>query len=149
MSEKRKLPPGIVGSVDELAAALGYHRRTVQEWKSKPGFPSWSNGQYDLVKVDRWRHGYEFTEDDNAGALLEDMDNRAEALIRDLKHIQPGLVQSLPEDQRDAFSALLEKTIGNVVKDAFDGSSEYFYSEFYRDYEGNPAAAALPEVAKS
>ena len=137
MSEKQKLPPGIVGSMDELAAALGVHRRTVFEWRHKHNFPTWGNGQYNIIAVDRWRHGYQFIEDDNPGALLDDMDHSTQALIESLKAMQPELVQSLPEDQQDAFSVLLDETIGNAIKDAYSGSNDYFYTDFY--VKGEPA----------
>lgn len=136
VKEKPALPPGVVGSVDEVAAAIGVHRRTVQEWKAKPGFPSWSNGRYNLIEIDRWRNGYAFLEDDNPGSLLSDMDSRAEALIESLKAIQPELVRALPEGVQDTFADLLEETIGNAIKDAYSGDLEYFYSEFYK---GEPA----------
>lgn len=132
MSEKKKLPPGIVGSMDELAAALGVNRRTVFEWRHKHGFPTYGTGQYNIIAVDRWRHGYQFVEDDNPGALLDDMDHSTQALIESLKAMQPELVQSLPESVQDAFSTLLDKTIGDAIKDAYSGSNDYFYTDFYK-----------------
>lgn len=130
---KKELPAGIVSSLDALAVAMGYHRRSLCEWSHKPGFPRLPNGTYRIVDVDRWKHGYSFIEDDNPGALLNDMDNRAEHLIRSLKDIQPKLVESLPESERERFSALLDEMIGEAVRDAFEGGdSDYFYSEFYK-----------------
>lgn len=123
---KTKLPAGVLGSVDEVAAAIGVHRRTIQEWKHKPDFPEWSNGHYNVIKIERWRHGYRFIEDDNASALLDDMDHRTSALIQSLIDIQPGLVQGISEDQQATFAALLDETIENAIKEAFsDGPSEY------------------------
>jgi hypothetical protein len=130
--EKPALPPGVVGSVDEAAAAIGVHRRTLQEWKAKSDFPSWSNGHYNIVKIDRWRRGHRFLEDDNAGALLEDMDNRAQAMIETLKAMQPELVQRLSEASQDDYAALIDDAIGSAVKDAFTGGDEYFYTGFYQ-----------------
>lgn len=134
MAQKRKraLPPGIAGSVDELASAIGVHRRTMQEWKSKEGFPSWSEGYYNIVKVDRWRNGYAFLEDDNPGSVLDDMDKRTQLLIESLKKLQSELVESLPQGQQAAFAVQLDKAIGNAVKDAFgEGDSAFLYTDFY------------------
>ncbi|QDT89157.1 helix-turn-helix domain-containing protein [Gimesia algae] len=131
--ERPALPPGIVGSVDELAAAIGVHRRTVQEWKAKHDFPSWSNGRYNIVKVDRWRHGYNFIENDNPSSLLDDMDHRTQALIESLKSLQSGLVQKLSEAHQDDYASILDEAIGGAVKDAYsEGDSDYFYTDFYK-----------------
>ncbi len=133
MAEKKKLPPGFVGSVDEVAAAIGVHRRTVQEWKAKQDFPSWSNGNYNVIQIDRWRNKRRYMDDENfnMGTLLEDMDKRTELLIESLKAMQPDLVQSLPEDQQAAFATLLDETMGNAVKESFDGELGYFYRDYY------------------
>lgn len=132
MAEKKSLPPGVVSSMDSLAAVLGVHRRTVCEWRHKDGFPT-SNGNYNIIAVDRWRHGYSFIDEDNPSSLLNDMDNRTQALIESLRELQPELVQSLPENQQAAFAELLDEAIGNAVKDAFgEGDSSYFYEDFYK-----------------
>ena len=135
MTKNKSLPPGIVGSADELAAAIGVHRRTIQEWKVKQDFPSWSNGRYNIVEVDRWRNKCRFMDDENfnISSLLEDVDNRVMALFESLKELQPALVQSLPDDHQAEFTALLDETIGNAVRDAFgEGDSSYLYEEYYR-----------------
>ena len=135
MTKNKSLPPGIVGSADELAAAIGVHRRTIQEWKVKQDFPSWSNGRYNIVEVDRWRNNCRFMEDENfnISSLLEDVDNRIMALFESLKALQPVLVQSLPEGQQGEFAALLDEAIHSAVKNAFsEGDSSYLYEEYYR-----------------
>jgi hypothetical protein len=45
------------------------------------------------------------------------MDCRAEHLLKALKELQPGLLESLPEDQRERFAHLLDKAIGDAIRD--------------------------------
>lgn len=132
MEEKKKLPPGVVSTVENLAAAIGVHRRTVQDWKHKENFPIRSDGTYDIVQIDRWRRHFKFEDEDNVTSTLNDMDHRTQLLIESLKAMQPDLVQSLPEDQQTAFATLLDETIGNAVKESFDGEVGYFYRDYYK-----------------
>lgn len=133
---KKDLPAGVVNSLDALAAALGFHRRTCSEWRHKDGFPRRNDNTYHIVEVERWRVGHRFldlNEDPKeAACLLNDMDNRAEHLIKSLKDIQPKLVESLPESERERFAALLDETIGAAVSDSFDGDLHWFYRDYYK-----------------
>ena len=131
MTKKRDLPPGVVSSVDDLAAALGYHRRTVQSWKSIEGFPTRIDGKYEILKVHFWKEKYWQTHQDTQ-ADLDDMWQRAYDLIVSLREIQPELIQSLPESERAAFAGRLRDTIGKAIQGAFTGDmSTHFYVESY------------------
>ena len=131
---KKDLPAGVVNSLDALAAALGFHRRTLSEWTHRDGFPRRQDNTYHIVQIERWRVGHRFIEDNpqEAACLLDDMDTRCKHLLEQLKEMQPKLAESLPEDQRAAFSALLDETIGGAVKDSFDGDCEWFYRDYYK-----------------
>lgn len=136
--KQEQLPPGVVPTIEQLAVALKVHRRSIGTWKHKPDFPQRSDGSYDVVEVDRWRHGYRFYSDGNVNvsSLLDDADHRAEHLVKCLKDIQPKLVESLPESQQPAFAALLDKTISEAIQDAYNGDSAFMYEDIYLNYEG-------------
>lgn len=133
---KKEHPPGIVGTITDLAIAIGVHRRTCQDWSCRPNFPRRPNGTFSIVAVERWRKGYSFMDDDNQGALIDDLDHRAEHLLKALKDMQPGLIQSLPEDQQGPFAELLEQTISAAIQDAYDGNSAFLFEDYYQNYEG-------------
>lgn len=130
-TKNRDLPPGVVSSVDDLAAALGYHRRTVQEWKSQESFPTRIDGNYEILKVHFWKEKYWQTHEDTQ-ADLDDMWERAYDLIVSLREMQPELIQSLPESEQGKFSVLLRDSIGQAIQEAFTGDMEtHFYTESY------------------
>ena len=131
MTKKRDLPPGVVSSVDDLAAALGYHRRTVQEWKSQESFPIRPDGNYEILRVHFWKEKYWQTHQDTQ-ADLDDMWERAYDLIVSLREMQPELIQSLPESEQETFAGCLRDTIGKAIQEAFTGDmSTHFYFESY------------------
>lgn len=131
MTKKRDLPPGVVSSVDDLAAAMGYHRRTVQAWKSLEGFPIRSDGNYEILRVHEWREKRYFSEKLNYDDY-QDISNRSHELVQSLFDIQAGLIQSLPESERDAFVVRLRDGIGDAILDAFkDGLEASYYIESY------------------
>lgn len=134
--KQEKLPPGVVATIEELAVALGVHRRTIGSWKHKTNFPQRSDGMYHCVHVEQWRRGYRFIDEEpqEAASQLSDMDCRAEHLLKALKELQPGLLESLPEDQRERFAPLLDKAIVDAIRDSYDGECSFF-REYY---EGAP-----------
>lgn len=144
MTKKRDLPPGVVSSVDDLAVALGYHRRTVQEWKSKNGFPIRHDGNYEILRVHEWREKRWFseklTQDD-----YWDVANRTHELIDMLFDMQSGLVESLPEDMQETFAVQLRDAIGNAIKKAFDGDydASYYAESYVAKYDEDEACRIL------
>lgn len=131
-TKNRDLPPGVVSSVDDLATALGYHRRTLQEFKSREGFPiRATDGNYEILAVWKWKQD-NWKADEVTEAELMDMENRTHDLIDSLREMQPELIHSLPESAQDAFSELLRDTIGKAIQSAFAGPLETsFYTEGY------------------
>lgn len=142
MAKRKDLPPGVVSSLDQLAVALGYHRRTLCEWVHHEGFPTRLDGNYEILQVDKWRRGLQVnTDGESIMSDLVDTEQRIHALIDSLLEMQPELVQGLPESDQDAFAVRLRETIGKAIQDAFAGPLEFsYYNESYlRVHESEPA----------
>lgn len=138
MAKRKDLPPGVVSSLDQLAVALGYHRRTLCEWVHREGFPIRPDGNYEILQVDRWRRGLHVnTDGESVMADLCDTEQRIHVLIESLREMQPELVQCLPEGDQDGFAVRLSETIGKGIQDAFAGPLEHsYYNESYlREHE--------------
>lgn len=55
-AKTKTLPPGVVGTLRDLAAAALVSTKTVSEWRSRPGFPVEADGTYDVWAVSVWWH---------------------------------------------------------------------------------------------
>lgn len=134
-ANNQKLPPGVVPTIEELAVALGVHRRSIQSWRHKPDYPHRPDGNHHIVEVENWRRGvlWKSVDQDREGCWAADFENRAAALIDSLKAMQTEAVKRLPEGQRAEFASWLEKTIGDAILDAFGGKYDFLY---FQDYKG-------------
>lgn len=56
MSTSKPLPPGVVGTLRDLATACNYSVKQVSEWRHRPGFPVEGDGTYDVWAVCCWWH---------------------------------------------------------------------------------------------
>lgn len=55
-ASKKQLPPGVVGTLRDLAVAALVSPKTVSEWRSRPGFPVEADQTYDVWAVCVWWH---------------------------------------------------------------------------------------------
>jgi hypothetical protein len=142
MAKRKELPPGVVSSLDQLAVALGYHRRTLCEWVHHEGFPVRPDGNYEILQVAQWRRGLQVnTDGESIMADLCDTEQRIHALIDSLREMQPELVQGLAENDQDPFAVRLRETIGKAIQNAFAGPLEYsYYNESYLRVHENELA---------
>lgn len=111
-----------VETVTDLAVQLEVSRRTIQDWKKKPGFPVERDGSFIPSKVAEWRKRT-FTERHDFKDRLRGnrVTDQVQTLLEELRELPDEMAKMLPEDYRQDCSRWFELSLEEAIRRAFDG----------------------------